>query len=352
HSMYSTGESVEFQSFGTTASHQVSVGGGLYEGASGGQWYDPQHARLLQPVGVPAASNPYDADTGSWWGNFWSALPSAIGDSALARGSAIVNAGKQLGYTVADMANDALYSYTFWNQYLTSGGTNADGGVAFYNGHLSAAEQAFDSGQIHFGLNLKYADFAGENVANGITFGTFDQAKASAQLARGTISWDQWGDRMAVGGAGQLFAAATMPAQANIALSTDLECMVLQSRFGAADICFVPGTQILVGDPLSQPKDTNGSTFTSRYDAGGGSAGVSTFGPASTHLTRNIEDLRVDDVVLARDQDQPFGELVPRRVAAIFRRTVYQLHVLNFRDSEGSIQAIRCTENHPFWLDG
>src|SRR5581483_1283207 len=70
HSMYSTGESVEFQSLGTTASHQVSVGGGLYDGASGGQWYDPQHARLLQPVGVPAASNPYNPHV-SLFGSEW-----------------------------------------------------------------------------------------------------------------------------------------------------------------------------------------------------------------------------------------------------------------------------------------
>jgi len=69
HPMYYAGERVVVGSIGQTLIF-VNVGGGLYEAGSGGQWYDPQHARLLQPVGVPATgNNPYAADTGSWWGN-------------------------------------------------------------------------------------------------------------------------------------------------------------------------------------------------------------------------------------------------------------------------------------------
>jgi hypothetical protein len=288
---------------------------------------------------------------------FWSALPGAIADSTEQRFSAIGNAGKQLAYMVADMANDAVYNYTFWNQYAMSGGTDTDGGIQMYNGHLSSVEQAFDSGSIQFGVNLQYAQFVGESVANGISFGIYDQAKASVQLARGTISWDQWGDRMAVAGAGQLLAAATMPGEANIGLSTDIECMVMQARVGAADICFVPGTQILVEEPQQDESGWddvcgNDGALATADSAMKRSATATALAPLAGYRTRNIEHLIVGDIVLARDQYNPFGNLIPCRVAAIFRRTVYDIRVLAFRDSEGTVQLIRCTDNHPFWLVG
>jgi hypothetical protein len=86
--------------------------------------------------------------------------------------------------------------------------------------------------------------------------------------------------------------------------------------------CFVAGTQIVVA----------------RDDAALGDV---------VYTTRNIEDLKVGDLVLARDE---FGETIQlRRVTETVKRTTDRLRVLTFESLSGIRQAIRTTPEHPFW---
>jgi hypothetical protein len=54
-------------------------------------------------------------------------------------------------------------------------------------------------------------------------------------------------------------------------------------------------------------------------------------------------------VVLTRDQHDPTGPLVRRKVVRTYERTAYHLQVLTLRDSTGVEQTLRVTAQHPFY---
>jgi hypothetical protein len=59
-----------------------------------------------------------------------------------------------------------------------------------------------------------------------------------------------------------------------------------------------------------------------------------------------IEDLRPGDLVLSRDENDPFGEVVPRVVEEVFQRTGRVLEL-----TVGG-RVIRTSDEHPFWVRG
>lgn len=62
---------------------------------------------------------------------------------------------------------------------------------------------------------------------------------------------------------------------------------------------------------------------------------------------KNIEDIEVGDRVLAKDENNPDGELVYKEVTALYRNQrddIIKLHV--------GEQVIETTDNHPFWVEG
>ncbi|WP_415839687.1 polymorphic toxin-type HINT domain-containing protein [Paenibacillus tarimensis] len=62
---------------------------------------------------------------------------------------------------------------------------------------------------------------------------------------------------------------------------------------------------------------------------------------------KNIEDIEVGDMVLAKDENNPDGELGYKEVTALFRNQrddIIKLHV--------GEQVIETTDNHPFWVEG
>ncbi|CAH1217420.1 hypothetical protein PAECIP111893_04275 [Paenibacillus plantiphilus] len=62
---------------------------------------------------------------------------------------------------------------------------------------------------------------------------------------------------------------------------------------------------------------------------------------------KNIEDIEVGDKVLAKDENNPDGELAYKEVTALYRNQrddIIKLHV--------GEQVIETTENHPFWVEG
>ena len=69
-------------------------------------------------------------------------------------------------------------------------------------------------------------------------------------------------------------------------------------------------------------------------------------------VTRNIEDLRVGDYVVARDQYDAGDDLDLRRVSQVFRKTSDHVRVLTLRTADGQVETIRTTNEHPFWREG
>nr|WP_237178999.1 polymorphic toxin-type HINT domain-containing protein [Paenibacillus sp. MMS18-CY102] len=62
---------------------------------------------------------------------------------------------------------------------------------------------------------------------------------------------------------------------------------------------------------------------------------------------KNIEDIEVGDMVLAKDENNPDGELAYKEVTALHRNQrddIIKLHV--------GEQIIETTDNHPFWVEG
>lgn len=89
--------------------------------------------------------------------------------------------------------------------------------------------------------------------------------------------------------------------------------------------CFVAGTQVVVG--VVRDADS--------------ASGV-------RYVTKSIEELRIGDVVYARDE---FGTAVgAQRVTETYRGSVEQLRVLTFSAGSGGTQTLRATTAHPFWV--
>nr|WP_274520911.1 polymorphic toxin-type HINT domain-containing protein [Paenibacillus alvei] len=62
---------------------------------------------------------------------------------------------------------------------------------------------------------------------------------------------------------------------------------------------------------------------------------------------KNIEDIAVGDMVLAKDENNPDGELAYKEVTGLYRNQrddIIKLHV--------GEQVIETTDNHPFWVEG
>jgi hypothetical protein len=70
--------------------------------------------------------------------------------------------------------------------------------------------------------------------------------------------------------------------------------------------------------------------------------------PQAASLTKNIEDIRPGDQVMAWDEDT--GEMVPRQVVRTFHNTSDHLRILTIRNADGSVQEIKTTDGHPFWV--
>lgn len=64
--------------------------------------------------------------------------------------------------------------------------------------------------------------------------------------------------------------------------------------------------------------------------------------------SKNIEDVRVGDLVLAKDEET--GQLVPKRVSRLFPNVANHLRVLTLRTADGKRQVIKTTNEHPFYV--
>ena len=65
------------------------------------------------------------------------------------------------------------------------------------------------------------------------------------------------------------------------------------------------------------------------------------------YATRNIEDLKPGDLVLAREEHGNSIDYKP--IKKVFRRTSYHLRHLTFETKDGIQQTLETTNEHPFW---
>ena len=188
---------------------------GMYN--RGGRLYDPFSGTTASPSdGAASRVADPNVDQGNLPDTWWDYAGEEFGNALSGRGAALWNMAKEIGYMAADVVNDLVFLESYgWDRVFR--GDHATG-FQFYRGHLSAMQQMFDSGEVQFGFNWGYAQFVGESVANGVTIGMYDQAKATIQWNLGSISADEWGDRMAVAGASQILFGLTLPARANVVL--------------------------------------------------------------------------------------------------------------------------------------
>jgi len=68
------------------------------------------------------------------------------------------------------------------------------------------------------------------------------------------------------------------------------------------------------------------------------------------YSTKLIEDIAVGDLVMARDPKT--GEVAQKRVVHAFRRTSDHLRILEIESTDGEVQRIETTDEHPFWVTG
>ena len=69
-------------------------------------------------------------------------------------------------------------------------------------------------------------------------------------------------------------------------------------------------------------------------------------------IVKAIEDIKVGDYVISRDQSDRDDDVSARRVTNTFRRTSDHLRHLRFTGASGHTEALVTTDEHPFWVDG
>lgn len=124
-------------------------------------------------------------------------------------------------------------------------------------------------------------------------------------------------------------------------------------------VCFVAGTQVVVGAKVRED-DGRIVTISARElarmeDEAGG---VAVKLQVVDAVTGNIEDIvergggELGDGggqwLISRDQHDPGGPLVGRRIVRTYKRTAHVLRVLTLRDDRGVEQTQRVTEEHPY----
>ena len=67
-----------------------------------------------------------------------------------------------------------------------------------------------------------------------------------------------------------------------------------------------------------------------------------------SYRTRNVERVRKGDMIATRDENDPYGPIVYRRVTEVYRRLADHLRILSMQDSAGREQVIGTTDEHPF----
>jgi YD repeat-containing protein len=323
----------------------LSYGGGLYENADGGAWYDPQHARGLVPDSTIPTANPYDPYNGEtglegWFDRHSGAIATgatifaAVGATFFTGGLLAPEAGAAIGL-VAGLSDLALAgaaggivgsfgsSYASGNSLGQVAKDTAIGGLA---GAVGGAVGGAVAGQF---CPAAIEGWVASGIAGGAAGGAIQggyegyEAGGIAGIAGGAFSGAVRGGAM--GGVGALIGYG------------------IANGLGALDgyTCFPTGTQVVVAIESEGGVDDWGSAHSSVATA------------ASTRIvyrTVSIETLSAGDRVIARLEDDASNELRSFTIDRLFQRTAFHLRILTIRSSTGLLQSLRTTDEHPIYV--
>ncbi|MFD0590074.1 polymorphic toxin-type HINT domain-containing protein [Paenibacillus sp. GCM10027627] len=195
---------------------------------------------------------------------------------------------------------------------------------------------------------LKYTDPTGHFV-NALARALFRPIMRSISNSLGNIRGSlgrgfQWADNgLAAYDAANALAHASEP------------CMTIWQRIETvASIGLgIPGIKKSGGGPSNNSSSTGFGGGSNKSPKPDGNANVecNCFTAGTKVLTdegeKNIEDIEVGDMVLAKDENNPDGELAYKEVTKLYRNQrddIIKLYV--------GEQVIETTDNHPFWVEG
>ncbi len=118
---------------------------------------------------------------------------------------------------------------------------------------------------------------------------------------------------------------------------------ISQGKFGVSDaLAFLPVVTWGVTKAMNW-----GSCFVGDTEVVTGSVAVN-----GVFSEEPIDDIVKDDMVLARDANDPNAPLELRRVTAVEKHEVYELTEVTLREADGDVETISTTAEHPFYVDG
>ncbi|SEG78667.1 HINT domain-containing protein, partial [Paenibacillus sp. UNC499MF] len=211
---------------------------------------------------------------------------------------------------------------------------------------------------------LKYRDPSGHEAAPNIDWSQF--YKESLKVVEGVNGMGYLGevvtnpvtDAMADGVLGGMKAAANIVDYlfvSDIMTLVDPNSSKFDKTLAAAG--FIPVTKILKGGQIlitlqnGEKKVQRAVKYTDDNWAKSSKISCNCFVGGTKVLTdegeKNIEDIQVGDKVLAKDENNPDGELAYKEVTALYRNQ--RDDIIKLRVGE---QVIETTDNHPFWVEG
>ncbi len=114
-------------------------------------------------------------------------------------------------------------------------------------------------------------------------------------------------------------------------------------------VCFRAGTQVLVS--ATQQKECADDDFHSAIsDCGTATATLPKL--KLKYLTRNVEDMREGDALNSLNENDPTGEPTTSYIEEVHVSTAYHLQIVTLLSSNGIVQRIDTTGEHPAQLLG
>jgi hypothetical protein len=122
-------------------------------------------------------------------------------------------------------------------------------------------------------------------------------------------------------------------------------------------VCFVAGTQVVVGLKVLDEEEEVVTVTAQELleqelqraaEAGGTGTAVATQLRIVDYVTVPAETVQKGDLIVSRDENDPDGPLVARRVTQTYRRLSNHLQILEIQDKQGIEQTIQTTDEHPF----
>ena len=297
---------------------------GLYVSAAG-VWSDPVHGTTLQPdltdYGVPQ-SNPYQMSAEEQFGARVAPMVLGLGIAVLTGG---IGAPVALAAALGGVAACGFGAYAAGGDAEQVAVSAAVGGIAGMMGGAAGELAGAGAGLLSQTLGLTCSN--GLGMIGGLLMGSAEGAAFS-----GTEAFVRTG--LMTGSAVDAVMAGWNGLETGAALGGALGAIF-------HEVCFASGTQVVLEILIAG---------TAGLRADGVSLAQGSVGTLNSvrYRTRAVERVRKGDIIASRDENDPYGPIVYRRVTEVYRRLADHLRILQIRDFAGREQVIRTTDEHPF----